>query len=184
MLTKNLSTYGNRVYTRGNPLNRSEAKAPEDLEDDCIRVLLGKTGKKADRIIHAKKLNEILWKTLESRTLERNISLAKEISEAYEYNYKFPKVRLLLILCASHINHKDSTKFLTDIYNDPDTKAELKEAAIEALEIKGHFFLGKIKEDEIKKDKKNHQRYENGITKIKNFFLEHSIKIELEEELG
>jgi hypothetical protein len=73
---------------------------------------------------------------------------------------------------------------LTDIYNDPDTRTELKEAAIEALEIKGHFFLGKIKDDETKKDKKNHQRYENAITKIKNFFLENSIKIELEEELS
>jgi hypothetical protein len=70
MQTKHLSTYGNRVYTRGNPINRSEAKTPEDLEDDCIRVLLGKTGKKTDRINQAKKLNEILWKTLETGAMD------------------------------------------------------------------------------------------------------------------
>jgi hypothetical protein len=167
MQTKKMSM-SKRVYTDGISLRPTKIDNPYHQEDLYLEQLLSGKSKKMHKTGFAQKLYNILHESLNIRTAERNLSLAKSLTKVWQ-EHSLPELRIQIILCLSLVDHKEATVFLMETHKTAKAKKDSKTqaACIDSLLMHLQIMNEKIQTEE---DKTAREKYKKAKLKMEEFF--------------
>jgi mRNA-degrading endonuclease YafQ of YafQ-DinJ toxin-antitoxin module len=167
MQTKKISM-SPRVYVEGQSLKPTVVENPYHQEDYYLEELKGRKTQKAYKLSFAKKLINLLSESSTLRSAERNKTLVSKLKEVWEANQE-KNLKYEVVLIMGFVDHKESTLFLMDVYNQEvkNKDEKMKAYCVDSLLVHMQIMNEKI---ETEKDEKLQAKYKKAITKIEAFF--------------